>query len=188
MMAVPEWLRLLMYLLHTILTFFLQPTSVGPLPQSLTCLSNAPEGEPGLVDQLLAGVTSLLGLDLPRDISLFNYLPRATAFLLRLTEVVHPEVLLFLVMLGTLCLFCCMIGLFLGLIKGICRAGRWSMGLAVRAVGAAPVTPISMPDPTPLPNPRAPRPLSDTARTLAPAIEAHNVCSSPRPRRQRRRA
>ena len=208
-MALPVWMQLVLQLVHGLSHFLLfgtfdeptannsDPNPSAPLTSSDSTLSSSSSP---LSSRTVDFLATVFGFTLPRDVTIVHGLPTATAVLLKLTEILPPEVVLFLVLSGLTA------WLFLGIILVtfvlivICRRfvftrliGRVS--LPIVSFAAADVI-VSEPEenedntepiPRPLPSPPvrptlppAPRrrvlPLSDAALALSGTVAAHN-CS-----------
>ena len=111
-MALPAWMHLVLRLIHDLSHFLLfndadqlshpsvpsvHATTVAP-PESLRHSTLFP----GIGERTIDLVAGLLGVALPRAVTIVSDLPAATAALLRLTEVIPADVVLFLCLSGLL--------------------------------------------------------------------------------------
>ena len=102
-MALPRWMHMAMSVVYEVAAFLIEDPNALASLGSGPCYNNltVPREEPlRLSDYLLSYLSSLAGLELPRALTILNGLPLATSLLLRLTEVIPPELLLFLCVSG----------------------------------------------------------------------------------------
>ena len=150
------------------------PTSVADgSPQSMTA-------------QVMSYFMNLFDISLPRELTVFGELPLSTSYLLRLTEVVSPDFVLFLVVLGLTSLLCipCVISLIM-----LCCCMKHALRLTILnsdqirdSVHSTPTSEnlhLTAPVSTPA--------LSDLAQTIAPTVAANNCEATSLTRRTRRR-
>ena len=141
-----------------------------------------------IIDHILTQFANTLGLSLPRDLTLFGNIPTATAYLLRLTEVLPSELLLFLVVIGLVSSVCvpCIILLLTIICCRSCRA-HCSRSSADSRQELTTLTNASSPSIS-LSDSPAPPILSDLAQTLSSTVNANNVIIASPPCRTRRRS
>ena len=136
--------------------------------------------------QVMSYFMNLLDISLPRELTVFGELPLSTSYLLRLTEVVSPDLVLFLVVLGLTSLLCvpCVISLIM-----LCCCMKQMLRLTIlnsnQIRDSTPITPMS--ENLHLTAPSSTPALSDLARALAPTVAANNLETPPLSRRSRRR-
>ena len=144
----------------------------------------------GLSDYLLSSLSSVLGLELPRAVTILNGLPLATSLLLRLTEVIPPELILFFCLTGMifwilivvvcLLLLVCTGGLLLRVLFAPPRVMlNWLLNtitppeqLTPQALTQADLIPAALP-------PNRPAALSDEVRSFADEVRVHNPATPP---------
>ena len=111
-MALPNWMHLVLRLIHDISHFLLfnateEPTYQTTRPANATTIA-PPESLShstifsGIGERTIDLVAGLLGVALPRAVTIVSDLPAATAALLRLTEIIPADVVLFLCLSGLL--------------------------------------------------------------------------------------
>ena len=96
-MALPHWMNITLRLVSNVTSFLLNDP---PAECPLASLSHEEryrhsDSSAGILDAAFSFVATSVGLDLPRTLTVVDGLTVATAFLLRLTESVPAEVLLF---------------------------------------------------------------------------------------------
>ena len=144
----------------------------------------------GLSDYILSSLSSMLGLELPRAVTILNGLPLATSLLLRLTEVIPSELILFFcisgmifwILIAVVCLLLlvCTGGLLLRVVFVPPRVvASWLLSTIVppeptnpHALMQADLIPAALP-------PNRPAALSDEARSFADEVRAHNPATPP---------
>ena len=102
-MALPNWMRVAMSIVYEVAAFLIEDPNAFSALGTAACYGNASNHreEPlRLSDHLLSYLSSLTGLELPRALTILNCLPLATSLLIRLTEVIPPELILFLCVSG----------------------------------------------------------------------------------------
>ena len=137
-----------------------------------------------ILDAALSFVATSVGLDLPRTLTVVDSLSVATAFLLRLTENVPAEVLLFLMVSGVVFWLFIVLLLGCGIVGGI----GFLLLYVIRGTQQMPDQRSIMNTPEnentmPLPPPELPS-LSDAAQTLVLTANTHRCASRSRRRRQ----
>ena len=146
-----------------------------------------------IIDYIIGSIASFIGYTIPSAASANTSLPLTTVYLLRLTEVIPPEFLLWIIIGGLSGFVLSIFGLlvlgfiFFGFSAYRCMKSTWnyfrpSRQRSVRRPRSldshTPRTPQQLTIPT--------RPaLSDTARTLAPSVAATQSNIVLRPRRPR---
>ena len=188
-MAMPRFIQLNLRIIADIARFLLQedpPRCVS----STTPLISVEEVPPNAIDRFLSFTASMLDINLPRAVTVYNELPVATAYLLKLTEVIPSEVILLLVMCGILF---CFAMLMLGM-SGVAVGCGYAINKCTNLAHTASHAPSTSEPNTdiPLENdaltvPSLP-PLSDAAQALVPSVSANSdgICIRPRRRRYRR--
>ena len=109
-MALTEWMHLVLRVVHDLSHFLLfgtlhDPTSVTTTPtiSPRTSFDNlTPTPLPSISERAIGLVAGAFGVVLPQAVTLVHGLPAATAVLLRLTEVLPADVVLFLCLSGLL--------------------------------------------------------------------------------------
>ena len=112
-MALPTWMHVVLQLIHDISHFLLFNSAEEPTYRTTTRPINAttvappeslghPTTFPGIGERTIDLVAGLLGVALPRAVTIVSDLPAATAALLRLTEIIPADVVLFLCLSGLL--------------------------------------------------------------------------------------
>ena len=109
-MALTEWMHLVLRVVHDLSHFLLFGTLHDPAPVSTTptisprsSLDNlSPTPSPSISERAIGLVAGAFGIVLPQAVTLVHGLPAATAVLLRLTEVLPADVVLFLCLSGLL--------------------------------------------------------------------------------------
>ena len=198
-MALPRWMHIAMSVVYEVAAFLIEDpsalASLGATPcyDSLT----SPRGEPlRLSDYLLSYLSSLAGLELPRAITILNGLPLATSLLLRLTEVIPPELILFLCVSGVV-LWLIVFGLgalLVVLVIGVLCSGmsfptRLFRQRRIQSVGSTTQEALPPPEVTPPAleaHPSPPAPLSSTVQAFIQDVNAHNPDSPPNSARRKR--
>ena len=186
-MAPSAWVNAALRLFIEIASFLLNEPSTTCPCDTFNSVFASPElvDKPsGFIDQFFSSIASAINLPLPRSLSVFSSLPTATAGLLRLTEIVPPEILLWLV-LGGLILFLWLVCLIIvGVIFGFGYATRRCTKLIRYLFRATHPLTIAA---TISPHTPSPPVLSDTARLLAPTVASTQTDGNFRPRRPRQR-
>ena len=150
----------------------------------------------GLSDYLLSSLSSALGLELPRAVTILNGLPLATSLLLRLTEVLPPELLLFFCITGMIFWLTCAV---LCVVLVVCTSGlvcsvvcwpprviaQWLTALTGRPAANIPPPRIRAAPPRPALPPNRPAALSDQVQTFADDVRVHNPKATPPGSRRR---
>ena len=138
----------------------------------------------GILDAALSFVATSVGLDLPRTLTIVDELSVATAFLLRLTENVPAEVLLFLIVSGAffwlfvvLLLGCGTVGVFGFLLLHFTRGTQHTSDQPSMSNTPENTNTVLLPPPE-LPS------LSDAAQTLIPTATNHRCATRSRRSRQ----
>lgn len=195
-MALPCWMRVIISVIYEVAAFLVhEPHSAREVPRSPCAFdgfnptqSTADESL-GISDYMLSSISNALGLELPRAVTILNGLPLATSLLLRLTEVLPSELILFFCISGMIFwLACAMIGTVLIVVTSglIFRFVCWPPRVLANWATQRFMTP---PAPTPRPRVRAAPPqvalppnpanvLSDEVRTFAPNVIAYNPPAS----------
>ena len=185
-MALPHWMNVTLRLVSNVTSFLLNdPPSECPLASlSHEERYRNSDSSAGILDAALSFVATSVGLDLPRTLTVVDGLSVATAFLLRLTENVPAEVLLFLIVSGAvfwlivvLLLGCGTVGVFGILLLHLTRGTQ-------QTADQLPI--LNEPENTstvPLPPPELPS-LSDAAQTLIPTATTHRCTTRSRRGRQ----
>ena len=100
-------MRVILSVIYEITAFLVhEPNTSRSTPRSPCAFdhfgtaSSEKEETLGLSDLLLTTLSSWVGVELPRAMTILNGLPLATSLLLRLTEVIPPELLLFFCVTG----------------------------------------------------------------------------------------
>lgn len=213
-MALPCWMRVIVSVIYEVAAFLIhEPQSnsrdINRTPcafDGFTSHHDSSSESLGLSDYLLSSLSSALGLELPRAVTILNGLPLATSLLLRLTEVLPPELLLFFCITGMIFWVTCAI---LCVVLVVCTSGllcsvvcwpprtivRWITSLLGRSAAnstpprlrAAPprqALPPNRPSRQALP-PNRPAALSDQAQTFVDDVRAHNPTVTPPGSRRR---
>ena len=192
-------MRVAMSIVYEVASFLIEDPSVFSLLGSAACYGNvaAPREEPlRLSDYLLSYLSSLTGLELPRALTILNGLPLATSLLLRLTEVIPPELLLFLCVSGVVFW---LIVFGLGMLATVVIIGVVCCGFSfptrllrrTRATSPEPRRQEALPQPCAAPpaleaEPVPPVPLSSTVQAFIQDVDAHNPESPPNSARKKR--
>ena len=185
-MALPRWMNVTLRLVSNVSAFLLNESSpVCPLaPVEQRQVYSVTESSATLIDSALGYVASSVGLNLPRTLAVVDGLSVATAFLLRLTESVPAEALLFLMVSGVVFWLTAVLLFAVGMVTiggllftRLTRTTRQP----VPPCPALPEAPVR-PPPT-LEAPAEQPALSDTARSLSSTIVPPR--SSMRTRRRR---
>ena len=185
-MALPRWMNVTLRLVSNVSAFLLNESSpvcpLAPVEQGQTY--SVAESSATLIDSALGYVASSVGLNLPRTLAVVDGLSVATAFLLRLTESVPAEVLLFLMVSGAVFWLIAVLLLAVGMVTigglfftRLTRTTRQP----VPPCPALPEVPVR--HPSTLEAPAEQPALSDTARSLTNTIVPPR--SSMRTRRRR---
>ena len=185
-MAPSAWANAALRLIIEVASFLLNDNSSLCPYETLTSLFNSLKSSStsqGLVDQLLSSLASTLSLPLPQSLFAFSGLPVATAYILRLTEVIPPEFVLWIIICGLIFVLLVSFGMIfavlIGLVFLVLRC-TLSTGNSHR-VTSTPTTSDSAPPASSAP------PLSDTAQIIAPTVASTQSNVVLRPRRPRRR-
>ena len=172
-MALPRWMNVTLRLVSNVSAFLLNESSpVCPLaPAEQGQVYSITESSATLIDSALGFVASSVGLNLPRTLAVVDGLSVATAFLLRLTESVPAEVLLFLMVSGVVFW---LIAVLLFAVGVVTIGGLFFTRLTRTTRQTAPPCP-ALPEapvrhPSTLEAPAEPPALSDTARSLSSTI------------------
>ena len=108
-MALIDWAHLGLQLVHDLSHFLLFGSLTDPLPFSSSTTSTPRIVSSGdsvssplsnLTERTIDYIAGWVGISLPRAVTIVTGLPAATIFLLRLTEIVPPEFVLFLCLSG----------------------------------------------------------------------------------------
>lgn len=189
-MALPCWMRVILSVIYEVAAFLIhEPHATRDSPRTPCAFdgfSHTQPAEPlGLSDYLLTSLSNALGLELPRAVTILNGLPLATSLLLRLTEVIPSELILFFCITGMIfwltCAFVCCVVI-------VCASGLlfrvlyWPPRAAVNWLTARVGTPPPVVRPprvnAPPQRPQLPATrqaaLSDEVRHFAPDVLAHN--------------
>ena len=187
-MATPIWMRLAFRLASEI-TAALSGETVDGCYLTNPTYQQLPYEEQSFSDQLLTSIASTLGIGVAQPMTLFRELPIATTLLLKLTETIPSEVLLFLIVVGAL--GCVGFAVFLSLLLPLVVAYLCSKGAtATRHVIHFTFNRCRRtPDDTPvLQSTSTPSSLSDAARNIEPTVNANNVVVHQRDSRRRTRS
>ena len=171
-MALFQIIRLSLRIVSSIVDFLLgdeTQLSSANSPLTVPTQHHSLSESSSFLDGILTHIASSFDLSLPRSVTVFNELPVITSFLLRLTEIVAPEILLFLVLFGSLSLIVLCgigVGLFAYILTKIFQ-------YTISNVSELRVTPIVQEPEEPLTDntlTAASRPfvLSDVAQSIAP--------------------
>ena len=186
-MATPIWMRLAFRLASEI-TAALSGETVDGCYLTNPNYQTLPYEEQSFSDQLLTSIASILGIGVAQPMTLFRELPIATTLLLKLTETIPSEILLFLIVVGALgCVgFAVFLALVLPLVVAyLCSKGATTTRHAIRfAFNRCRRTPNDTPV---LQSSFTPSPLSDAARHIEPTVNANNVVVHQRDSRRRTR-
>ena len=150
----------------------------------------------GLSDYLLSSLSTALGLELPRAVTVLNGLPLATSLLLRLTEVLPSELILFFCLTGMIfwlvcaCLCCVILVCTSGLLfQLVCRPPRavahWLTSWFANPPPSRRPPRLEAAPARPRLPPVRPAALSDEVRTFVEDVRAHNPISAPSDGRRR---
>ena len=187
-MATPIWMRLAFRLASEI-TAALSGETVDGCYLTNPIYQQLPYEEQSFSDQLLTSIATTLGIGVAQPMTLFRELPIATTLLLKLTETIPSEVLLFLIVVGALgCVgFAVFLSLLLPLVVAyLCSKGanatrhviHFTLNRCRRTLDDAPV----------LQSTSTPSSLSDAARNIEPTVNANNVVVHQRDSRRRTRS
>ena len=220
-MALPDWMLIVLRIIHDLSHFLLFGTlaDVDPEPVPAPSLPPTPFQDvsptttPSFRERTLNFLVTSLGITLPHSVTIIQGLPTATAVLLRLTEIIPADVVLFLCLTGIVVWIAVVSGGALFILWGSIRLVRSfgqplsaSATLSVPTFTEEPDAPITAPPalpttPTfphlphahaspalpPTPAARTPLPLSDAAQSLTGLVLANNQCPTNVTSRRRRR-
>ena len=185
-MALPHWMNITLRLVSNVTAFLLNdpPTECPLASLSYEERYRNSDSSASILDTALSFVAISIGLDLPRTLTVVDGLSVATAFLLRLTENVPAEVLLFLMVSGAtfwlfivLLLGCGTVGIFGFLLLYFTQGTQYPSDQ--RGVSNTPEN-----EPTvSLSSPELPE-LSNAAQTLIPTATTYRCTTRSRRNRQ----
>ena len=192
-------MRLAISIVYEVTSFLIEDPSAFSLLGSAACYGNvgAPREDPlRLSDYLLSYFSSLTGLELPRALTILNGLPLATSLLLRLTEVIPPELLLFLCVSGIvfwLIVFGLSVLATVVIIGAVCCGLSFPTRLfrCTRSANPEPFRQEALPPSRAAPpaleaEPVPSVPLSSTVQAFIQDVDAHNPESPPNSARKKR--
>ena len=207
-MAPSAWANAALRLILEVASFLLSDSSplcpCESLVTTLDSLKTSPKTQ-NFVDRLLTSLATSLGLTMPTALSVYSGLPLATAYILKLTEIVPPEFVLWLIVCG---LVSCLLVIFGSVLVAFLIIGRlvykiaqlfyFSIRLLYNLFGVRNFSfsrrlfsrttsrpAIATSHRTALTNDTPPT-LSNAARMLAPSLAANQSSLNLRPRRPRR--
>ena len=207
-MAPSAWANAALRLILEVASFLLSDSSplcpCESLVTTLDSLKTSPKTQ-NFVDRLLTSLATSLGLTMPTALSVYSGLPLATAYILKLTEIVPPEFVLWLIVCG---LVSCLLVIFGSVLVAFLIIGRlvykiaqlfyFSIRLLYDLFGVRNFSfsrrlfsrtssrpAIATSRRTALTNDTPPT-LSNAARMLAPSLAANQSSLNLRPRRPRR--
>ena len=102
-MALAGWMRMVVQVLHEILSLLMNDPNEVATDACMTSLNVAAISESSsfhITEALVTTLVDVLGLRVPPAVSVLTGLPVAVALLLRITEVIPADVLLFLIVSG----------------------------------------------------------------------------------------